>query len=179
MHASVTPGAAPSNINTSSPPEQQPSGSFASCLAFLLAAHSLSSPHRLHVPSIVLSGILVLASLFIVGSIMWRIAHAVISGLALGAGSGILATAQSIPCNGIDNCTSPVSSHGCYYQNLDLNTDLPSSSQTRPTPQLSTRMLWPAPSLVSSRLLSIHHHGWTVLAIGMPPTPRLKLLSAN
>ncbi|KAF2231365.1 glycoside hydrolase family 3 protein [Viridothelium virens] len=38
---------------------------------------------------------------------MWRIAHAVISGLAVGAGSGILANAQSIPCNGIDNCTSP------------------------------------------------------------------------
>ncbi|KAI9702205.1 MAG: hypothetical protein M1820_006287 [Bogoriella megaspora] len=38
---------------------------------------------------------------------MWRVAHAVISGLAVGAGPSIFAVAQSTPCNGIDNCTSP------------------------------------------------------------------------
>ncbi|KAI9692272.1 MAG: hypothetical protein M1822_006502 [Bathelium mastoideum] len=99
------------DINTSASAhlggEKQPSGSFASCLTFLLGARLSAFFHRLDISVVALSGILVLASLLIIGTIMWRIAHAVISGLAVGAGSGILANAQSIPCNGIDNCTSP------------------------------------------------------------------------
>ena len=111
MHDASVLSSANINITTSPfPSEKEPSGSFASCLTFLLGARWSAFLYHLDISSVALSGIVALASLFIIGSIMWRVAHAVISGLAVGAGSGILANAQSIPCNGIDNCTSPVSS---------------------------------------------------------------------